>query len=213
MYNYKTLVFSYSLLVSMLSHSSVFTSPLGRSPPFWVSFPDMVAAVTMACIIINSTVNACYWYFCHSLLVSFLVQWNSVSQLLTCISSELIIFNLKSTSPWSCVFVWVRSARGGRGWCRPWACRASPETQRQTGWGRWSGWWFGYTSRERERDIQRQRKRESHLSHFKLSDMVCVIIQLQNTPDKGKWRRTDGKKGKIGSKGWSNNSIISRKFV
>lgn len=53
MYNYKTLVFSYSLLVSMLSQSSVFTSPLGRSPPFWVSFPDMVAAVTMACIIMH----------------------------------------------------------------------------------------------------------------------------------------------------------------
>lgn len=53
MYSYKTLVFSYSLLVSMLSHSSVFTSPLGRSPPFWASFPDMVAAVTIACSIAN----------------------------------------------------------------------------------------------------------------------------------------------------------------
>lgn len=49
MCSHKNLVFSYSLLVSMLSHSSVFTSPLGRSPPFWLSFPDMVAAVTIAC--------------------------------------------------------------------------------------------------------------------------------------------------------------------
>lgn len=49
MCSHKKLVSSYSLLVSMLSHSSVFTSPLGRSPPFWLSFPDMVAAVTIAC--------------------------------------------------------------------------------------------------------------------------------------------------------------------
>lgn len=49
MCSHRKLVSSYSLLVSMLSHSSVFTSPLGRSPPFWLSFPDMVAAVTIAC--------------------------------------------------------------------------------------------------------------------------------------------------------------------
>lgn len=53
----RNLVFSYSLLVSMLSHSSVFTSPLGRSPPFWVSFPDMVAAVTIACDVTRHTVT------------------------------------------------------------------------------------------------------------------------------------------------------------
>lgn len=144
----------------MLSHSSVFTSPLGRSPPFWVSFPDMVAAVTMACV-------------------------NSIQTLLSfsrCISQFIVSITI-SASPWSCVFVWVHSARGGRGWCRPWACRASPEIQRQTGWGRWSGWWFGCTSR------QRQGECGGYLSHCTLSETGCVIIQLQNTPDAGQMGR------------------------
>lgn len=46
--------------------------------------------------------------------------------------------------------------------------------------------------------------RQSHLSHFKLSEIVCVIVRLQNMSDEGKRRRTDGRE--TGSKGWSNKS-------
>lgn len=84
--------------------------------------------------------------------------------------------------PWSCVSAWVRSAPGERGWYKPWACRASPETQRPTSWGRWSGWWFGCTS-GRHREGGRERERETHLSHLDSSEALVCDRPQRNVSD------------------------------
>ncbi len=64
-------------------------------------------------------------------------------------------------SLWSCACVWARSAPGGRGWCRLWACRASPETQTRWGWERWWGWWSGCTSGNNTHQMGTEREGKS----------------------------------------------------